>query len=223
MSYELYWISGSPYAWSAMFAMELKGLTYESRRLDPSKGEHKTPDYLAINPHGKVPVLKDNESGAVIYETIAILAYLESKHPAPLLFGPNPEETGHIWQRVFELTNYAYDPIYNGINRPLFQGRAESDGDAIQAAASQCHEALKWVDATLAHGAYLAGETLSAADVFYMPIVQGLSRAAAREDAVPLKLGFLPLNKTYPDIAEWLKRMEALPAYDNSYPPHWRA
>jgi glutathione S-transferase len=222
MTYELYWISGSPYAWSAMLAMELKGLTYESQRLDPSKGEHKTPEYLAMNPHGKVPTLKDNESNTVVYETTAILAYLESKHPESPLFGTNPIEAGHIWQRISEITSYAYDPIYSGINRPLFYGRVDTEAKAIQAAASQVHENLKWVNGLLSHTDYLAGKTLSAADVLYMPIIQGLLRATAREDAQSLNLGVLPFDKTYPKIFAWLKRMETLPTYGKAYPPHWR-
>ena len=50
-----HWMSGSPFAWRVMLALEYKGLTYESRRKDPSKREHKSDDYLAINPRGKVP------------------------------------------------------------------------------------------------------------------------------------------------------------------------
>lgn len=223
MSYELYWVSGSPYCWSAMFALELKELTYDSRRLDPGKGEHKTPDYLAMNPHGKVPMLNDPESDTLVYETIAILAYLESKHPEIPLFGTSPAETGLIWQRVSEITSYAYEPIYGGINRPLFQGRVESDSDAIQAAATQVRDKLEWIDGTLSHTAYLAGETLSAADVLYLPLVRSLTRAAARDDAQSLNLGILPFKENYPNINAWLKRLEALPAYDKSYPPHWRA
>ncbi len=81
MALELYWISGSPFAWSAMLALEIKGLAYESRRLDPGKREQKTPEYLAMNPRGKVPMLKDGDT--VICESTAILAYLESKYPEP--------------------------------------------------------------------------------------------------------------------------------------------
>ncbi len=205
-----------------MFGMELKGLAYDSKRLDPGKREHKMPDYLALNPHGKVPTLKDNESGAIVYETIAILAYLESKHPETPLFGTNPIETGHIWQQVSEITNYEYASIYGGVNGPLFQGRASDEAEAIQAAARQSHKKLEWIDNILSQTNYLAGKMLSAADVLYMPLIQSLVRAVTREDAQALNLGFLPLDKTYPHIAAWLKRMETLPAYDKAYPPHWR-
>lgn len=220
MAYDLYWISGSPYAWSAMLGMAVKGLPYNSHRLDPGKGEHKTPKYLAMNPRGKVPVLKDDDT--VIYESVAILAYLEGKHPAPPLFGSTPQETGVIWQRIFEIVNYAREPLDGGITRPLFQGHAQEAAAAIGAAAPQAHECLAWVDGILARTPYLAGETLSAADVVYLPFVQCLTRAAGREDAEPLNLRFLPFEDTYPHISQWIKRMEALPGYDDAYPPHWR-
>ena len=119
MAYDLYWISGSPNAWRVMFALETKGVTYTSYRLDPGKLEHKAPEILALNPRGKVPILVDGDF--VLYESLAILAYLEKKHPSPALFGTTAAETGQIWQRVFELMNYARDPINNGVVRPLIE------------------------------------------------------------------------------------------------------
>ncbi len=220
MAYELYWISGSPNAWRAMLAMEIKGLTYESHRLDPGKREHKSPEILALNPRGKVPILKDGEF--VIYESLAIMAYLESKHPEPALFGANPRETGIVWQRIFEVMNYARDPINSGVVRPLIRGQAEHAASSIKAAAVEAHGALQWVEGVLSETAYLAGDKLSAADVTYMPIVQGLIRAGGREDAMHLELGFDDFGRRYPKIVGWLGKIEALAGYDAAYPPHWR-
>lgn len=220
MPYELYWISGSPNAWRAMLAMEFKGLSYSSHRLDPGKREHKTPEFLALNPRGKVPVLKDGE--VVVYESIAIIAYLERKHPEPPLFGTSPEATGHIWQRTYEAMNYACEPIEDGVVRPLIRGQAGDNGDAIKAAAVDAHQALQWAEDLLRDAPYLAGDGPSAADVSYMPIVQNLVRSGRREDALQLRLGFDDFSGRYPNITGWLGRMEAVPGYDKAYPPHWR-
>ena len=130
MAYELYWISGSPNTWRVMLGMEIKGLSYISHRLDPSKGEHKALEIIALNPWGKVPILRDGDF--VIYESIAILAYLENKHPEPALFGTTREETGHIWQRIFEVMNYARDSINNGVVRPLIRGQVGGKGESIK-------------------------------------------------------------------------------------------
>ena len=221
MSYELYWISGSPNAWRVQLAMELKGLRYVSHRLDPGKKEHKTAEFLTLNPRGKVPVLIDGEM--VLSESLAILAYLEHRHPdRRRLFGDTPEQAGFIWQRVFEVMNYARDDINNGVVRPLIRSQAEQQGDPIKAAALRTHAALGWVEDTLSKAPYLAGQTLSAADVTYMPIVQGLLRAGKRDDAKKLELGLDTIPMDYPALARWLGRIEALPEYDKAYPPHWR-
>jgi len=219
MSYVLYWISGSPHAWRVMLAMEMKGVDYVSHRLDPSKGEHKTPEFLSLNPRGKVPVLKDGDT--VIYESIAIMAYLESQHPTPSLFGTTAKQTAHIWQRIGELENYAREPLYS-VTRPLYQGHAVEQADAIKQSALESHDELLQVEDMLSGSNFLAGNALSAADIVYMPVVQGFLRAVKREDAASLDLGFDDFKASYPNVASWLGRMEALPGYDRAYPPHWR-
>src|SRR5205085_2062335 len=68
---QFYFASGSPWAWRVYLALEEKDLPNETTLLSFSAGDLKKPDYLAMNPHGKVPVLKD---GAVtLYESQAIL------------------------------------------------------------------------------------------------------------------------------------------------------
>ena len=85
MAIELYWGSGSPFAWRVMLALEVKNLAYESKLMEFSKSEHKTPAYLQLNPRGKVPTLKDDDFA--VYESIAIMAYLDRKYPDPPLYG----------------------------------------------------------------------------------------------------------------------------------------
>jgi glutathione S-transferase len=43
-----------------------------------------------------------------------------------------------------------------------------------------------------------------------------------KREAGDLRSRFLPMETTYPAIARWIKRMEQLPGYDRTYPPHWR-
>ena len=104
MAIELYWGSGSPFAWRVMLTLELKGLAYESKLLEFSKRDHKSPSYLKLNPRGKVPTLKDNDF--VSYESIAIMAYLDRQYPEPLLFGKTPREAGLVWRTVAECEGY---------------------------------------------------------------------------------------------------------------------
>jgi hypothetical protein len=79
MALEVYWASGSPFAWRVLLTLEAKRLPYQSKLLTFSKGEHKSPEYLAMNPRGKVPTLKDGDFA--IYESLAIMAYLDRAYP----------------------------------------------------------------------------------------------------------------------------------------------
>ena len=94
MAIEVYWGSGSPYAWRVLLALEHKGLPYTAHLLQFSKQEHKSPHLLQMNPRGRVPVLKDGEY--VCFESLAILYYLDRKYPDPPIFGTTPEEGGTI-------------------------------------------------------------------------------------------------------------------------------
>jgi len=74
---ELYWISGSPYAWRVMLTLEVKQASYASHLLEASKGDLKKPEYLRLNPRGRVPTLKHGEH--VLNESLAIMAYLDAR------------------------------------------------------------------------------------------------------------------------------------------------
>jgi glutathione S-transferase len=219
MAIELYWGSGSPFAWRVMLTLEVKGLAYESRLLEFSKGEHKTPDYLKLNPRGKVPTLKDGDF--VIYESLAIMSYLDRKYPDPPLFGKTPEETGLIWRALAECESYIL-PAGDKVVRPIFFGQGLDKVEEIQQAAETLRHELKLIDLRLASANWLVGDKLSAADIGVFPLVQLLLRAASKDAAQPLNLGLLPLGQTFPNAARWVARIEALPNYQRTYPPHWR-
>jgi glutathione S-transferase len=74
---EIYWISGSPFAWRVLLTAEVKGIPYEGKLLEASKGELKTPEFLAINPLGRVPAIRDGNF--TLHESLAIMVYLDRK------------------------------------------------------------------------------------------------------------------------------------------------
>lgn len=219
MAIELYWGSGSPFAWRVMLTLEVKGLKYESKLLEFSKGENKTPAYLQLNPRGKVPTLKDG--GFVVYESLAIMTYLDRKYPNPPLFGKTAEEAGLIWRAISECESYLVS-AGDKVVRPVFFGKGLDKVDEIQQAAQTIRQELKTVDEQLAHSNWLADAAISAADIAVFPLVQLLLRAASKEAAQALNLGLLPLSQTFPNIARWVERIEALPNYQRTYPPHWQ-
>jgi glutathione S-transferase len=219
LAIELYWASGSPFAWRVMLTLEVKKLAYESKLLQFSKGENKTPAYLQLNPRGKVPSLKDGDF--VLYESLAIMSYLDRKYPEPPLFGKTPEETGMIWRALAECESYVVSAS-NKVVRPIFFGEGLDKVEEIQQAAQTLRQEFKTIDERLAGSHWLVGNKISAADIGTFPLVQLILRAASKEAAQPLNLGFLPLEKTSPNIAKWVQRIEALPDYQRTYPPHWR-
>ena len=219
MAIELYWGSGSPFAWRVMLALEVKGLPYESKLLEFSKGDHKSAAYLQINPRGKVPTLKDGDF--VINESLAIMSYLDRKYPNPPLFGKTAEETALIWRWLLECEAYMVSAGQKVV-RPIFFGKGLENVEEIQQAAQSVRGELKLVDQRLAAAQWLVGDNISAADLGIFPFIQLLVRAASKEAAQPFNLGVVPLEQHYPNIARWAKRIEALPNYQRSYPPHWK-
>jgi len=210
-------MSGCPNAWGTMLGMEIKGINYESHRVDSKKLDEEKSSFHPLDPRSKVPVLQDGDT--TVYESIAILFYLEMKHSKVPLFGISPKQITIIWQRLFEIVNNLRDPLAAGVTRPIFKGQmVEIEQDAVD----KMHEVLQWVDRMLLDTPYLAGEIISVTDVVYMPYIQNLLRAAGLVDANRLNLMILPLDNTYPNISMWLKRIESEPGYDKTYPPHWK-
>ncbi len=220
MAIEVYWGSGSPFAWRVMLTLEVKGLAYESKLLEFSKGEHKTSAYLRLNPRGKVPTLKDRDF--VVYESLAIMCYLDRKYPTPPLFGSTAEETARIWQAISECESYL-STAGDKVVRPMFFGKGLDKVDAIQQAAETIRSELRTLDERLTNANWLVGETITAADIAIYPMIQIVLRAASKESARPFNLRWLPLATFYPNLANWAGRIEALPNYQRTYPPHWRA
>ena len=216
---EVYFISGSPPCWTVMLALAVKELAYTPRRLDNAKREHKSPEFLAINPRGQVPVLTDGDHS--VRETIAILAYLEAQHPAPPLFGESPLEVALIWQTIGECDGQLRGPV-GDITRPIFRGKGAAFAEQIARAAGLVREELGLLDERLRSQRWLAGESMSAADLVVYPVLMQLLRAAGREDGPPHKLAVYPLADHFPNLAAWAGRIEALPGYDTAYPPHWK-
>jgi len=218
MTYDIYWGAGSPNSWRTLLGLEVKGLKYNSNLLEFSKKEHQSPEMLAMNPRGLLPVLKDGDNS--VYESIAILAYLDQQNPDKPLFGSSPTETGYIWQRVFEVENYLCTPLLD-IIRPVFFDDVNDNIDAIVKAASYVHAEFKTIEPQLSAHNYLAGEKISAADVVVFPMIQALLRALSLPEAKSLELDFLPFASHYPNISNWIERITTIPGYENTYPPNW--
>ena len=219
MALELWWGSGSPYSWRALLALEHKRLPYVSHLLQFSKQEHRSPAMLKMNPRGRVPVLKDGDY--VVFESLAILRYLERKFPEIPIFGTSAEEEGTITRVICEYQSYAEDHIAKLIYAILFQG-VEGHMEENERALNFVMTEARTIEERLTSSSWLVGEGFSAADIVVFPNIKQLLRVLERREAEDLRARLLPVEANFPAIDAWIKRIEALPGYEKTYPPHWK-
>ncbi|QVQ28577.1 glutathione S-transferase family protein [Achromobacter deleyi] len=151
----------SPNGFKATIALEELSLPYRLHHVRIDEGAHRQPDFLALNPHGRIPVLTDSETGVELFESAAILLYLADKTGKLLPSNPRARWEAIKWlqfhassvgpllgQRVhFEL--FAPEPIPSAIDR--YRRLTE--------------EAFAVLDRVLANRPYLAGDDYSIADI----------------------------------------------------------
>jgi glutathione S-transferase len=174
---------------------------------------------LKLNFRGQVPVLKDGDY--VCFESLAILYYLDLKYPEPPIFGRTPEESGVIMRVICEFQAYV-EPHIDKVTRAVFGGgpavRSEDTTRALQTVGNEARS----IEGRLSKSEWIVGEAVSAADFVIFPNIQLLLRALQRKEAADLRSRFLPMEVNYPALARWIARMESLPGYQRTYPPHWR-
>lgn len=219
MAMTLYWGSGSPFSWRVLLALEHKRLSYESQLLHFDKQEQQSPQMLRLNPRGRLPVLRDGDY--VVFESLAVLYYLDAKYPARPIFGTGPEEAGVIMRVICEFQAYA-EPSAAQIVAAVFSGDiGREHGKTTDAMHIVAREA-RTLEGRLSKERWIVGESYSAADMVIFPWLQLLLRALGRGEAAELGARFLPIERNYPALARWIERIEALPNYVRTYPPHWR-
>ncbi len=219
MAIEVFWASGSPFAWRVLLALEYKRLPYVSHLLQFSKQEHKSPQMLAMNPRGRVPVLKDGDY--VCFESLAILYYLDLRYPQPPLFGHSPQEAGTIMRVICEYQAYI-EPHVRTIVRAILFGEAKLTSDSVTAAMHAVASEARTIEGRLAKSDWIVGDSCSALDMVIFPGIQLLRRALEKPQATELSARFMPVEVNYPALGRWLARIQTLPGYERTYPPHWR-
>ncbi len=217
---ELFTFQGSLFGWRVQLALAINNVDYVSHFLDPGKGEHKAPDYVALNPRGKVPLLKQGEF--FVRESIAILVYLDSLFPEWQLFGNTSQEKATIWQQVCEIDNIIVLPLFQLIPPIFFGGVAEKEEEIIENFQKLKAEFTMLNDNILADKNWLAGDKLSAADIAIYPVVRFVEKLAAQEDVSKLNIDILPIEEKYPKLGNLMQNIDAMPNVESLYPPDWR-
>ncbi len=219
MTYELYTFSGTPFGWRIQLAALIKGVELNVHWIQPSAETLKSPDFLAMNPRGKVPVLKTQD--LALYESTAIVTYLDAAHPHPPLFGETVPEKALIAQTISEIEWYLSQRVQT-FARGVFFDEAADEADHFTELASMIMCELDMYGNRLGKSDYLVGGSITAADVHLYPLVRGVLRAGEKEAAQFLKLPFPPIGNRYPNMAQWMERIESIPNFQSTWPPGWK-
>lgn len=224
MQYTVTTVSGSPNGWRVLLALTLKALPYDVNYLQLSNMEHKSEEYLKLNPRGKVPVL--HAGGHFIRDSIAILAWLDRKHSDTPLFGTSADEAREIWQVTMETAEYLR-AAFQGVFTPiLIRGVSYDEAEAsvreqLDAASVILKSELDRLETLLRSGAYMVGDRPSAADCVTFPEVRMMARAIHTKSNDMEALGLDTLERDYPKLSEWSDRVLALPGVIDTMPVHW--
>jgi glutathione S-transferase len=212
MPVTLYSMSGSPYAWRAWLALVHKGVAFSHRTMSYDAGDFKSEEFRKLTPRRRVPVLLDDDFA--LYESAAIVEYIEERWPQPSLFSADLRRRAVERRLVREADSYFAERMERLVEAVLFTPEAERDAAHIANVCSKLKsEYALWE--TLIVGDYLSG-TLSAADYALYPQTALVARMASRNPTL------IPGDLAGPKVAAWMQRMQALPIVQATWPPHWK-
>lgn len=194
-------IYGSPHssAGRVYWMLEELGLSYERAPLDMSQKGHKNPDYLKLNPNGKVPCLVDGDY--IIWESMAINQYLASKYNSTSTLLPkNPEETGHIAQWSYWAMLELQKPAVEWFIQAVFIPVEKKDPIIIERAQKALVPLVGILNQALENKKYLVSERFTLADLHVASVVK-----------VAAGLGFD--LAPYSNVQLWFKACQDRPAW----------
>ena len=146
--------------------MEEKGISIERREVDAAGGANATPDFLRLNPLGKLPVL-ELDDGTSIAESLAICRYLEALYPDPPLMGRTPREVADIEMWTLRMDHELSQIIALAFvhSSDFYRGRIEQIPEVASWARGRALQTMAWLDGELADRSHIAGDGYTLADI----------------------------------------------------------
>ena len=194
---KLYDFKSSPNCQRVKVVLAEKNLPYEIVPVDLTKKEQKNPEYLKMNPYGKVPVLTDDST--VLYESLIINEYLEEKYPNPPLLPKDPAKKA----RGRILVDYGmahFDSAYQKLRAELMKEAKEQSQPTIDGAKSDLKKLLQRFEDELGDQQYLLGD-FSLVDADLIPRFTRLEGFGVLPDAALPRLGkYLERVKARPSV-----------------------
>ncbi len=195
-------VPGSPFGRAVLVALEEKGARYRLAPIVP--GTLRAPEHLARHPFGRIPVMDHGDFR--LYETQAILRYLDRAVPSPALTPAHPQVAARMDQLLNVNDWYLFQGVANviGFQRivgPRLMG-LKPDEAAIVAAMPKAHLVFEELARQLGDREFFAGDALSLADVLLAPQLDFLQQTPEWE----------PLTASASNLRAWLKRMNVRPS-----------
>jgi glutathione S-transferase len=195
-------IPGSPFSRSVMAALEEKGASWRLAPVAP--GTMRSAEHLSRHPFGRVPVLEHD--GFSLYETQAILRYLDRVLPTPALTPSDPKRLARMDQ-VMNINDWY---LFNGVGNVIVFHRVigprlmglPADEKAIEAAMPKARTVFSELARLLGEQPFFAGNALSLADLLVAPGVAFFT----------LTPEWTELGAPHANLVAWLQRMEARPS-----------
>lgn len=177
-------------------ALHEKGLAYERITLNLARKDQKRPEFLKLNPYGKVPVIDDG--GRVLFESCIINEYLDEKYPAPPLMPKDPYLRGRGRVLIDYALNYLHEP-YWALRGEMLKPQTERNTGILEDTRRTLRDRLRYLEDALADKPYFLGE-FSLCDIAMAP------RFLRMET-----YGALPVLEL-PRLGAWLKRIKERPS-----------
>jgi glutathione S-transferase len=193
---KLYDFKSSPNCQRVKVVLAEKNLPYDIVPIDLRKQEQKTPEYLKLNPYGKVPVLTDD--GTVLYESLIINEYLEEKYPTPPMLPKDPASKAKA-RILIDYGMAHFDSPYQKLRMELMKEAKDQSQPIIDGAKSELRKLLQRFEDELGDQPYLTGD-FSLVDADLIPRFTRLEG-----------FGVLP-DPTLPRLGKYMERMKSRPS-----------
>jgi glutathione S-transferase len=194
---KLYWHPFSVFPRRVRIALREKSIACEEVEVDLPGGALHAAAFRRLNPFGQVPVLEDGD--LVVAESVAILEYLEERHPSPALLPRDAAARAKARELMLWSGDYM-TPAWKAVLKPLFAPEVGPDDPVVQQGRADLAAHLDVLEERLGEGPWLAGE-YSLADVCYAPFVTVLDT-----------IGSGDLLRARPRVDAWVARLAARPA-----------
>jgi glutathione S-transferase len=168
-----------------------KGISLPTEQVDMMKMEHKTPEYTALNPLQRMPVLVLDD-GTAIAESVAICRYFEVLQPEPPLFGVGAKEIAltEMWNRRAEINFFAnVAAVFRHLHPAMKELEVPQVPAYAEASRPRVYSFLELLDKELASREFVAGDRFSMADITALVSVDFMkpSRLAMPDDLANVK------------------------------------